>query len=98
MRSQTRMCEIHGIQIGTWTGFPTRRGFSPVHTRLLLLVVHVGRTKYTNERATHKSNCGRSARDAAVPLRTLFSTGRTNGRSLGTIPKAVLFRKMGSIA
>jgi len=67
VRSQTRVYEIYGVEIGTWTGFSTRRGFSPAHTRLHLLVVHAGRTKCMNERAAHKSNCGRSALDAAVP-------------------------------
>ena len=96
VRSQTRVCEIYGVQIATWTGFSTCRGFSPAHTRLHLLVVYAGRTKCMNERAAHKSNCGRSARDATVPLLAFCSTGRTSGRSQGTVPKEVLCRKMGS--
>jgi hypothetical protein len=96
VRPQTRVCEIYEVQIGTWTGFSTRRGFSPAHTRLHLLVVHAGRTKCMNERAAHKSNFCRSARDAAVPLLAFCSTGRTNGRNQGTVPKEVLCRKMGS--
>jgi hypothetical protein len=93
--SQTSVCEIYGVQIGTLTGFSTCRGFSSGHTRLHLLV-HAGRTKCMNKRAAHKSSCGRSARDAAAPLLAFCSTGRTNGRSLGTVPKAALLRKMGS--
>jgi len=68
VRVQTRVCEIYVVQIDTWTVFSTCRGFSPVHTRLHLLAVHAGRTNCMNERSAHKSNCGRSARDAAVPI------------------------------
>jgi hypothetical protein len=96
VRYQTRVFENYGVQIGTWTDFSTHRGFSPVHTRLHLLVVRAGRTKCIYERAAQKRSCGRSARGAAVPLLAFCSTARTTGRSLGTVPKAVLLWKMGS--